>query len=79
MKRIECNHCDDTVILADEPGESVVRGETPLEHMKRTGHSPRQPIQMQCNDCGNVWPYTGNADRPTCPHCHGKNVERAND
>lgn len=26
----------------------------------------------QCKDCGNVWPYTGDADRPTCSDCRGK-------
>lgn len=26
----------------------------------------------ECNDCGNVWPYTGDADRPTCSNCRGK-------
>lgn len=26
----------------------------------------------ECQNCGNVWPYTGDADRPTCPDCKGK-------
>lgn len=26
----------------------------------------------ECQTCGNTWPYTGDADRPTCPNCHGK-------
>lgn len=30
---------------------------------------------LECNGCGNVWPYTGDADRPTCPECAGKNVD----
>lgn len=75
MKRLSCNHCDGTVLLANEPGETVVEGETPLEHLERTGHDPRQPVTMQCNDCENVWPYTGSADRPTCPNCKGKRTE----
>lgn len=29
-----------------------------------------------CNDCDNRWMYGGNADRPTCTNCAGKNVER---
>lgn len=29
----------------------------------------------ECADCGNVWAYTGNADRPTCSNCRGKRVE----
>lgn len=29
----------------------------------------------ECLDCGNVWPYTGDADRPTCSECRGKRVE----
>lgn len=74
MKKIECNHCGDTVVLA-ERGETVVSGETPLEHMNRTGHSPKSPKTLQCNDCGNVWPYTGDGPRPTCPNCRGKNTE----
>jgi len=28
----------------------------------------------ECDDCGNVWPYTGDADRPTCSNCRGKRV-----
>jgi hypothetical protein len=30
----------------------------------------------QCNGCGNVWPYTGDAARPTCPNCRGKRTTR---
>lgn len=26
----------------------------------------------ECQDCGNTWAYTGDADRPTCPDCRGK-------
>ena len=26
----------------------------------------------KCDDCGNTWPYTGDADRPTCSNCRGK-------
>lgn len=26
----------------------------------------------ECEDCENVWPYTGDADRPTCSNCRGK-------
>lgn len=74
MQKIDCNHCEDTVVLADR-GERIVNGETPLEHMKRTGHSPKSPKTRQCNACGNVWPYTGDADRPTCPNCRGKDTE----
>jgi len=29
----------------------------------------------ECDDCGNVWPYTGSADRPTCPNCDGKRTD----
>jgi len=72
MKKLECNHCDETVVLADGVGEMVTSGETPLEHMRRTGHSPKSPVTMICEDCGNVWPYTGNADRATCSNCRGK-------
>lgn len=33
----------------------------------------------ECDDCGNVWPYTGDADRPTCPNCKGKRTEPVGD
>jgi hypothetical protein len=26
----------------------------------------------ECENCGNIWAYTGDADRPTCPNCAGK-------
>ena len=26
----------------------------------------------KCEGCGNVWAYSGDADRPTCPNCRGK-------
>lgn len=26
----------------------------------------------QCKECGNVWPYSGDADRPTCSSCRSK-------
>lgn len=70
-----------------ERGEIQVRElpggkETPLEHMKRTGHDPREPPetvpeQRLCQSCGNVWWYYGDADRPTCPNCKGKDNEPA--
>jgi ribosomal protein S27AE len=74
MKEISCNHCGDSVYLADKD-ERLEGYETPLQHMERTGHSPKSPVIYQCNDCENVWPYTGNAERPTCSNCGGKNVE----
>ena len=75
MKILECDYCAETLVLASEPRESVTDGETPLEHMERTGHSPRSLVTLRCNDCENVWPYTGDADRPTCPNCAGKRTE----
>jgi hypothetical protein len=33
----------------------------------------------QCADCANVWPYTGDADRPTCPNCAGKRTARVDE
>lgn len=78
MKELTCNHCGDAVYLA-ERGEMLEGYETPLEHLDRTGHAARSPVTMVCNDCGNVWPYTGSADRPTCPNCAGKSVEPADD
>lgn len=26
----------------------------------------------ECQECGNVWAYTGDADRPTCTACRSK-------
>ena len=26
----------------------------------------------ECDDCGYVWAYTGNAEHPTCSKCKGK-------
>lgn len=75
MKKIECVRCGDTVVLANEIGEKVTCGETPVEHLERTGHSPRQPTLRKCNDCGNIWPYSGSADRPTCPNCDRKDTQ----
>jgi len=79
LKHLSCNHCDDDdhLVIADGRGEWIEKGETPLEHMKRTGHSPRKPVMYQCNNCGNVWPYSGDSDRPTCSNCRGKAVEPA--
>jgi len=28
-----------------------------------------------CNSCENTWAYSGDAERPTCPDCRGKNVK----
>lgn len=82
MKPLECNTCGETTYIL-ERGEIQVRDlppgkETPLEHMKRTGHEPRAPPereQRKCNACGNVWWYEGSSDRPTCPNCKGKNTD----
>lgn len=81
MKKIECNICGEPTYLL-ERGEIQVREtskETPIDHLERTGHDPRQPPERerrQCNSCGNVWWYEGTADRPTCPNCKGKNTEQ---
>jgi len=73
MKKIDCNVCDETVVIADR-GETVKSGETPVEHMERTGHNPNRPQVAICDDCGNVWNYTGDAETPTCSNCRGKNT-----
>jgi len=80
MKEIECNTCGEPTYLLGR-GEIQVREtskETPLNHLNRTGHDPRQLSEQerrQCNVCENVWWYEGDADRPTCPNCKGKNNE----
>jgi hypothetical protein len=33
----------------------------------------------ECDDCGNVWAYTGDADRPSCSNCRGKRTHPAAD
>jgi len=78
MKKINCNVCGEATYLL-ERGEKQVREmskETPLDHMERTGHDPREPPhpyeQRACDDCGNVWWYGGDVARPTCPNCKGK-------
>ena len=74
MKEVECVHCGDTVAVPQK-GETIVNGETPLEHIERTGHPHvREPKPLMCDDCGHLWMYTGNADRPSCPNCKGKRV-----
>lgn len=79
MKKVECVHCGDTVVIA-ERGESVVNGETPVEHMERTGHTHKaEPEPRVCNDCGNLWWYQGTAERPTCTNCRSKRTEVANE
>ena len=74
MKERSCNHCEDSVYLA-ERGEQLDGYETPVEHLERTGHAYNEPVPYKCHDCGNVWGYSGNADRPTCSFCRGKRTE----
>jgi len=72
MKRIECDHCGSVVVIA-ERAETVTKGETPVEHLERTGHSHvREPQMTGCPNCENIWMYGGDADRATCPNCHSK-------
>ena len=77
MKERTCNHCGESVYLAS-PGEQLEGYETPMEHFERKGHAFNSPQMFQCNDCENVWPYTGNADVPTCSNCRGKRTEPLN-
>ena len=78
MKERTCRHCGESVTLA-ERGEQLDGYETPLEHMERTGHVWNAPTLYKCNDCGNVWHYSGSADRPTCSNCRGKRTEPVED
>jgi len=72
MRTSDCAHCGDTVVVPDD-GEQVVDGETPLEHLDRTGHNwKREPRLTACSKCGFAWYYTGSADRATCPNCRTK-------
>lgn len=74
MRQVECVECVDTVSIP-EKGEQIVSGETPLEHIERTGHPHvREPRPLACDDCGYLWMYTGDSERPTCPNCRGKKV-----
>jgi len=72
MKKVTCDRCDDEVVVADRE-EDVVNGETPVEHLNRTGHAHRrEPRLTGCSKCGSVWYYTGDANRATCPDCKTK-------
>lgn len=72
MRKFDCAHCGDTVVVPDG-NEQVVQGETPLEHLDRTGHNwKREPRLTACSHCGFSWYYTGSADRATCPNCKAK-------
>ena len=74
MKRQECVHCGETVVVADD-GETVTGGETPVAHLQRTGHAHiREPRPTGCPHCGYLWMYSGEADMATCPNCRGKAV-----
>jgi DnaJ-class molecular chaperone len=81
MRKIVCNTCGDDVYLLErgERQTGPTSKETPLDHMRRTGHDPREPVRMACRDCQNVWHYGGDADRPTCPNCKGKAVVPADE
>lgn len=74
MHEFNCVHCGEKVVVAGNmEGEVIVEGETPVEHMNRTGHAPvSEPRPTGCPHCGNLWMYQGSADRATCPKCRGK-------
>jgi rRNA maturation protein Nop10 len=77
MLMIQCNVCggEVTVVSPMELSDpDTDPGETPADHLARTGHSPRQPETRYCKDCENVWPYSGDIESPTCPACRGKHT-----
>lgn len=77
MKQFECVHCGDTITVADKD-EQIVDGETPLEHIERTGHPHvYEPRPTGCQYCGYLWMYSGTVteesnQRITCPNCKSK-------
>lgn len=72
MDEKTCTRCGETVVMAED-GETITDGETPIEHLDRTGHIHiREPVPTDCNQCGKIWMYQGNAERVTCPRCKGK-------
>lgn len=72
MRQKECVHCGDAIVIADKD-EQIVDGETPLEHLDRTGHvHEHTPQATGCSACGYLWMYQGGADRATCPNCKSK-------
>lgn len=72
MKQVDCQECGDTVVIPDK-AEKVTQGETPLGHLKRTGHNYKtEPQLTACASCGFSWYYTGTSDRATCPNCMDK-------
>jgi len=72
MQTLTCAVCGETLVVGLDTGSAD--DETPREHHARTGHNPRkqETETRACEDCGNVWPYSGDADLPTCPNCKGK-------
>lgn len=75
MREKTCVNCGETVVVADA-GETVTSGETPREHLDRTGHAHiHEPEPRTCEDCGYLWMYGGDADLPTCPNCRGKRTQ----
>ena len=74
MRQEACKHCGD-VVCVPQKGEEVINGETPLEHLERTGHAYNSAEIHVCEVCGYVWPYTGESNQPTCPNCKGKRTK----
>jgi len=45
MKALHCPDCGETLHIATDRAERIVRGTTPGEHMAETGHTdPRHPV-----------------------------------
>lgn len=72
MQAKDCVHCGETVVVADR-GEQITDGETPVEHMERTGHAHiHEPVLTGCHHCGHLWMYQGAREQATCPSCKSK-------
>ena len=79
MREKTCVNCGEIVVVAEQ-GETVTGGETPREHLDRTGHvHVREPVPTDCEHCGNVWMYQGDAERVSCPRCRNKTTAGLSD
>lgn len=68
MKQRDCPECGDILSVSEDETEN----ETPVEHFNRTGHLACDiPVPVGCEQCGNIWFYSGSQSNPTCSYCRG--------
>lgn len=70
-----CTECSQELAVPDkwameDHGTDEEDLPTPVEHYKNAGHLPLQkPVATGCHRCGNIWFYTGDKRKATCPNC----------